>query len=58
MEVLLIGANRGLGYEILKELTKNEIKVNCLVRKKGLINLDSPSTVSYTHLKLPTSDLV
>tara|TARA_S200000501_G_scaffold289330_1_gene274149 strand:- start:41 stop:694 length:654 start_codon:yes stop_codon:yes gene_type:complete len=43
MEVLLIGANRGLGYEILKELTKSEIKVNCLVRKKGLINLDSPS---------------
>ena len=43
MEVLLIGANRGLGYEILKELTKNEIKVNCLVRKKGLINLDSSS---------------
>ena len=43
MEGLLIGANRGLGYEILKELTKSEIKVNCLVRKKGLINLDSPS---------------
>ena len=43
MEVLLIGANKGLGYEILKELTKNEIKVNCLVRKKGLINLDSSS---------------
>ena len=41
MEVLLIGANRGLGFEILKELTKNEIKVNCLVRKKGSINLDS-----------------
>ena len=34
MEVLLIGANRGLGYEILKELAKSEIKVNCLVRKK------------------------
>ena len=47
MEVLLIGANRGLGYEILKELTKSEIKVNCLVRKKGLINL----AVSYTHLR-------
>ena len=30
MEVLLIGANRGLGYEILKELTKNEIKVNSI----------------------------
>ena len=38
MEVLLIGANKGLGFEILKELTKNEIKVNCLVRKKGSIN--------------------
>ena len=43
MEVLLIGANKGLGFEILKELTENEIKVNCLVRKKGSINLDSPS---------------
>jgi putative NADH-flavin reductase len=41
MEVLLIGGNRGLGYEILKELTKNNIKVNCLIRKKGLINFDN-----------------
>ena len=42
MEVLLIGANRGLGYEILKELIQNKIYVNCLIRKKGQINFESP----------------
>jgi len=31
MEVLLIGANRGLGYEILKELTNNKIEVNIIL---------------------------
>ena len=43
MEVLLIGSNRGLGNEVLKELIRNKIKVNCLVRKKGLINFDNPN---------------
>ena len=43
MEVLLIGSNRGLGNEVLKGLISNKIKVNCLVRKKGLINFDNPN---------------
>ena len=43
MEVLLIGSNRGLGNEVLKGLIRNKIKVNCLVRKKGLINFDNPN---------------
>ena len=41
MEVLLIGANRGLGYQVLKELLSKKITVNCLIRKKGLINFES-----------------
>ena len=41
MEVLLIGANRGLGYQVLKELLSKEITVNCLIRRKGLIDFES-----------------
>ena len=41
MEVLLIGANKGLGYQVLKELLSKKITVNCLIRRKGLINLES-----------------
>ena len=41
MEVLLIGANRGLGYQVLKELLSKKITVNCLIRRKGLINFES-----------------
>ena len=41
MEVLLIGANRGLGYQILNELLSKKITVNCLIRRKGLINFES-----------------
>ena len=41
MEVLLIGASRGLGYQVLNELLSKEITVNCLIRRKGLINLES-----------------
>ena len=41
MEVLLIGANRGLGYQVLKELVNKEITVNCLIKRKGLINFES-----------------
>ena len=42
MEVLLIGANRGLGNKVLNELIERKIKVNCLVRKNSLVNLESP----------------
>ena len=42
MEILLIGASKGLGLQILKEAIKNEIKVNCLIRKKSNLNLESP----------------
>ena len=41
MEVLLIGANKGLGYQVLKELLSKKITVNCLIRRKGLINFES-----------------
>ena len=47
MEVLLIGSNRGLGNEVLKGLIRNKIKVNCLVRKKGLINFDNPNVKNF-----------
>ena len=42
MEILLVGGNRGLGYQILKELIHKKIRVNCLIRKKGQINFKSP----------------
>ena len=42
MEIFLIGANKGLGYEILLEAIRNKIKVNCLVRSLGRINFESP----------------
>tara|TARA_B100000902_G_scaffold382535_1_gene420298 strand:+ start:1279 stop:1929 length:651 start_codon:yes stop_codon:yes gene_type:complete len=42
MEILLIGASKGLGLQILKEAIKKEIKVNCLIRKKSKLNLKSP----------------
>ena len=41
MEVLLIGASKGLGYQVLKELLSKKITVNCLIRRKGLINFES-----------------
>ena len=41
MEVLLIGANKGLGYQVLKELLSKKITVNCLIRRKGLISFES-----------------
>ena len=41
MEVLLIGANKGLGYQVLKELLSKKITVNCLISRKGLINFES-----------------
>ena len=41
MEELIIGANKGLGYQVLKELLSKKITVNCLIRRKGLINFES-----------------
>ncbi len=42
MEIFLIGANNGLGYEILNEALRNKINVNCLVRSSKKINFESP----------------
>jgi len=42
MEIFLIGANNGLGYEILNEALINKINVNCLVRSPKKINFESP----------------
>ena len=42
MEIFLIGANNGLGYEILNEALRNKINVNCLVRSPKKINFESP----------------
>ena len=42
MEIFLIGANKGLGYQILLEAIYNKIKVNCLIRSPGKIKFKSP----------------
>ena len=53
MEVLLIGANKGLGYQVLKELLSKKITVNCLIRRKGLINFESKYLNIFYDIDVP-----
>ena len=58
--IWITGASSGIGKALALKFAKEGWKVAISARRENLLNEISQSneTVSYTHLTLPTSDLV